>query len=184
MLVLTDMCLPGQTNVNVAAWAILQSKPLILAMLSRYAEPTPARGGECRGVDPFVSPASQFLVLCERELAAARAGAALHEAAWVGAAAAWEPLLRAVPGAAGWAAPGSGLCAVHVAARRGDAGLLLALLAAGADPRARSARGFSALHVAAWSNSAPCARLLLAAGCDLRQKVLCILRELPQEFFC
>jgi len=56
-------------------------------------------------------------------------------------------------------------CALHVAARAGDAATLSALLAGGADAGLRDSRGSGALHLAVLAGSAPCARLLLGVGC-------------------
>ena len=54
-----------------------------------------------------------------------------------------------------------------VAAEKGRAGAVRALLRARADPRARSNYGWSALHYAAEEGALECCRELLRAGADL-----------------
>ncbi|GIL43328.1 hypothetical protein Vafri_1108 [Volvox africanus] len=60
----------------------------------------------------------------------------------------------------------TGESALSVAANKGHAAVVSALLAAGASPHHRSLDGETPLHAAALSGSAECVRLLLEAGAD------------------
>ena len=60
---------------------------------------------------------------------------------------------------------GDGVTALHWAARHGDADLVTALVAAGANPRATTLFGsYTPLHLAAERGSAAIAKALVAAG--------------------
>ena len=90
-------------------------------------------------------------------------GGQLWDAAAEGDAAAIERLAAegASPDAKKYGSP-----AVYLAARRGHAGAVSALVRLGADLDARGKRGFTALMAAAYMGEVECARALLAGGAD------------------
>jgi len=93
----------------------------------------------------------------------------IHDAARLGTAAEVQKLLRADP-AARDVRNQLGATPLHLAATNPDSGPLKALLAVGADARARDKEDLTPLHMAAYSDKSEHARLLLEAGADVDAK--------------
>lgn len=90
----------------------------------------------------------------------------IHDAARLGKAAEVERILKADPAMRDARNP-MGATPLHLAATNPDIGPLKALLAAGADARARDKEDLTPLHMAAYTDKPEHARLLLEAGADV-----------------